>query len=94
MSIVTGQRQRAARESTVAGSVQVVAPQSSIGLRMRLAAALALAALVPLAAVTSVGLWVFQQLAGAGTGRAELTRAYYSFANTVLLLGLAMVFLA
>jgi len=81
----------------VAGSVQVVAPQSSTGLRIRLAAASALAALVPLAVVTSVGLWVFQQPGGAGAGRAELTRAYYTFANTVLLLGLvglAMVFLA
>ena len=78
----------------MAGSVQVVAPQSSTGLRIRLAAASSLAALVPLAVITSVGLWVFQQPGGAGAGRAELTRAYYTFANTVLLLGLAMVFLA
>lgn len=56
----------------MASSAQIVAPQGSTGFWIRLAAAFALAALVRLAVVTSVGLWVFQQLAGAGAGQAEL----------------------
>ena len=78
----------------MAGSVQVVAPQGRVAFRIRLAAVSALACLVPLAVVTSVGLWVFLQLTDTAAGQAELTRAYYTFANTVLLLDLAMVFLA
>ncbi len=56
----------------MASSAQIVAPQGSTGFWIRLAAAFALAALVRLAVVTSVGLWVLQQLAGAGAGQAEL----------------------